>query len=102
MNRIKKDDQILIIKGKDRGKRGKVLEVLPREGKVVVEGLNLRKKHVRPKKGNEKGQVVEIPAAIQESNVMLICPKCGKPAKVGAKIIEKKKYRLCKKCGVEF
>jgi large subunit ribosomal protein L24 len=102
MNRIKKDDQILIIKGKDRGKRGKVLEMWPQEEKLVVEGLNLRKKHVRPKKGNEKGQVVETPAALNQANVMLICPKCGQPTKVGAKIIEKKKYRLCKKCGVEF
>lgn len=102
MNRIKKDDQILIIKGKDRGKKGKVLDVFPQEGKVMVEGLNLRKKHVRPKKGNEKGQVVETPAAIQESNVMVVCPKCSQPSRIGIKITEKKKYRLCKKCGVEF
>ncbi len=102
MTKIKKNDQVLITKGKDRGKKGKVLEVFPKEGKLMVEGANLRKKHVRPKRGGEKGQVIETPAALFMANVKLICPKCSQPARVGVKIIENKKYRLCKKCGSEF
>lgn len=99
--KIHKGDTVLIISGKDRRKTAKVLEVFPKEGKVLAEAVNIIKKHVRPKKQGEKGQVVEIPAPISISNVKLICAKCGKPARVGYKIIEKKKYRLCKKCNSE-
>ena len=100
--KIHKNDQVLIIKGKDRGKKGKVLEVSPKAERLVIEGLNLRKKHQKPKRGGEKGQVIETPAAMAVANVKLICPKCGQPTRVGSKIVEKKKYRLCKKCGSEF
>ncbi len=100
--KIKKGDQVLIISGKDRGKRGKVLDVFPKEGRVVVEGANIRKKHVKPKKSGEKGQVVESPSRISISNIKLICPKCGKPTRVGTKIIENRKYRFCKKCNSEI
>jgi len=100
--KIKKDDQVLIISGKDRGKHGKVLDVFPQEAKIVVEGVNLKKKHVRPKKSGEKGQIVDTLAALAVSNVKLLCPKCGKPTRVGYKIIDNKKYRLCKKCGKEL
>jgi large subunit ribosomal protein L24 len=100
--KIKKGDNVLIIKGKDRGKQGKILDVFPREGKLVVEGANLRKKHAKPKRSGEKGQTVQIPAKLPVSNVKLICPKCGKPTRVGHKLIENKKYRICIKCGVEI
>ena len=100
--KIKKDDQVLIISGKDRGKRGKVLDVFPYEEKVMVEAVNIRKKHVRPKKSGEKGQIVQVPGAIAISNVKLICPKCGQPARIGHKIVENNKYRICKKCGKEI
>ena len=100
--KIKKDDQVLIISGKDRGKHGKVLGVFPQEEKVVIEGVNIRKKHVKPRKSGEKGQVVQTPGAIALSNVKLLCPKCGQPTRVGYKIIENNKYRLCKKCGKEL
>lgn len=100
--KIKKGDQVLIISGKDRGKRDKVLDVFPKEGRVVVESVNIRKKHVRPKKSGEKGQIVETPAPISVSNLKLICPKCGQPARVGYKIVEGKKYRMCKKCKQEI
>lgn len=96
--KIKKDDTVLIISGKDQGKKGKVMEVLPQQGRVIVEGLNLRKKHVKPKKQGEKGQVVEIPGPVDISNVKLICPKCKKPVRVGYKIEGDKKFRMCKKC----
>jgi len=99
--KIKENDQVIIISGKYRGKRGKVLVASPKEGKVLVEGINLRKKHQKPKRSGEKGQIVEKPAPIYVSNVKLICGKCGKPARVGYKIIEKKKYRICKKCNQE-
>lgn len=100
--KIKKNDTVLIISGKDRGKTGKVLEVFPKENKLVVENANLRKKHVKPKKQGEKGQVVEVPSKVFISNVKLVCPKCGKPARVGYKMIENKKYRICKKCNSEM
>ena len=100
--KIKKGDQVLIISGKSRAKRSKVLEALPFSGKLLVEGVNLRKKHVKAKRQGEKGQIVELPAPIPVSNVKLICPKCGSPARVGYKFVENKKYRICKKCNQEI
>jgi len=100
--KIKKDDTVLIISGKNKGKKGKVLQVFPKESLVLVEGVNLRKKHQKPKKSGEKGQIVEFPGRISISNVKLICSKCGKAAKVGYKIVEKNKYRICKKCKQEI
>ncbi|MAF43191.1 MAG: 50S ribosomal protein L24 [Parcubacteria group bacterium] len=97
--KIHKGDQVLIMKGKDRGKKGKILQAFPKEKRILVENVNLRKKHVRPKKSGEKGQIIEIPLSIDVSNVKLICSKCGKPSKVGYKIGKGKKYRICKKCG---
>lgn len=97
--KIKKGEQVIIISGKYRGKKGKVLRVLPKEKKIAVEGVNLAKKHVRPKKSGEKGQVVEMPLPLHISNVKLICSKCGKATRVGYKFEGEKKYRVCKKCG---
>lgn len=100
--KVKKGDEIIIIAGKDRGRKSKILRVFPKENKVLVEGVNLRKKHQRPRKSGEKGQIVEIPAPLDISDVKLICPKCGKAVRVGFKVLEKKKYRVCKKCGQEI
>lgn len=97
--RIKKDDQVVIISGKYRGKKGKVLRILPHRDKVLIEGVNLVKKNVRSKKSGEKGQVVEMPSPLHVSNVKLICSSCGKATRVRYKISEEKKYRVCKKCG---
>ncbi len=97
--KIKKGDTVLIISGKDKGKKGKVLEVFPKEARVVVERVNLRKKHQRPKKSGEKGQIVEMSGAISVSNVKLVCPKCGKAVKTSYKILKNSKVRICKKCG---
>ena len=99
--KIKKDDTILIISGKDKGRKGKVIESFPKKGKIVVEGINLRKKHVRPKKSGEKGQIITMPAPFDVSNVKLICSKCGKAVRLRYETKEKKKYRVCKKCGQE-
>jgi len=101
-NKIKKGDTVLIISGKDKGKKGKVLEVFPKERKVMVEGINLRKKHQKPKKSGEKGQIVELPGPISVSNTKLICPKCGKAARIGYKILKNDKVRICKKCNQEI
>ena len=100
--KIKKNDTVLIITGKDRGKKAKVLEAFPKEGKIIVEGVNIIKKHRRPRKEGEKGQVVEISKPIDVSNIKIICPKCKQAARVGYKIIQDGKYRTCKKCGEEI
>jgi len=100
--KIHKGDTVLIISGKDRGKKGKVLKVLPKENKILVESVNLKKKHQKPKKSGEKGQVITKPAPIDASNVKIICSKCGKAARLGYKIVDEKKYRICKKCGQEI
>lgn len=100
--KIKKNDKIIMIAGKDRGKTGKVTHVLPTSKKVVVENLNLTKKHFRPKKQGQKGQIVEIARAVNVSNVKLFCPKCSIPARAGYKVQSGNKYRICKKCQQEI
>jgi len=100
--KIKKGDQVLVISGKYRGKKGKVIRALPKKEKVVVEGVNIVKKHVRPRRAGEKGQIVQMPAPLHVSNVKLICPHCKKATRVGYKIEAKKKYRICKKCKREI
>lgn len=100
--KIKKGDSVKLLSGKDRGKMGKVIRVLPKVGKAVVEGLNLVKKHIRPRKQGEKGQRASVPAAVDVSNLMFICPKCSKASRVGYKQGEKEKFRICKKCKSEI
>lgn len=109
--KIKKGDTVLIISGKDRGKKGKVLEVFPKEKRLLVEGINLRKKHTRPKREGEKGQIVELALPIPISQAKLICPRCQKATRVGYILKEepqpglkgkKKKFRICKKCEKEI
>lgn len=100
--KIKKGDQVQIIAGKDRGKRGAVNRVIPKKEAVVIDGLNLVKKHTRPKREGERGQRVEVPAATNVSNVMLICRHCGNPTRVGYKVAGEKKLRVCKKCSKEI
>lgn len=100
--KIRKGDTVSIISGKDRGKKGKILTSFPKEGRVIVEGVNLRKKHRRGRRSGEKGQIIQLPGAIDVSNVKLICPKCGRQTRIGYKIMEKRKYRICKKCGQEI
>ncbi len=101
---IKKNDKVKILTGKDKGKSGKVLQVSPKEGRISVEGLNLLIKHMRPNRQGEKGQRIEFPSFINASNVILVCPKCGKETRVAHKIIaggegkKDKKFRACKKC----
>ncbi len=100
--RIKKGDNIIVISGKDKGKRGKVIKVLPEEGKIIVENMNLKKKHQRPKTAGKKGEKIEVPRAFSASSVMLICKNCGKPTRIGREITaDGEKIRICKKCKLE-
>ena len=96
--KIKKDDKVVIIAGKDKGKTGKVMHAFPKDKQVIVEGLNLMKKHVRPKKQGESGQIIEFPAPMDVSNVKFICPKCDEATRLGIKRDGKNKKRVCKKC----
>ena len=108
--KIQKNDTVQILSGKDNGKTGKIIKVIPAEGKdstakVVVEGLNLRYKHMRPKRDREKGQRIQFPYPLDISKVALVCPKCGKVTRVGYKVFDTKletsrdkKQRICRKC----
>jgi len=100
MSRIKVGDEVVVISGKDRGKRGKVRKKLPREDRIMVEGVNLVKRHVRPTRRGQASGIVEDEALIHASKVMLICSRCGKRARIGIKTLEKEgRLRFCKKCG---
>jgi large subunit ribosomal protein L24 len=100
---IKKGDKIKILAGKDKDKTGKVLQVFPGRNRVSVEGLNQLIKHMRPRKQGEQGQRIEFPAPLNASNMMIVCPKCGRPTRISQKTVKSekgvsKKYRECKKC----
>ena len=99
---IKVGDTVVILTGgdADRGKTGKVLEVSPKEGKVIVEGRNMVKKHVKPRKAGDPSGIIEAESAIYACKVQVVCPKCKKPTRIGHKIYaDGKKDRICKKCG---
>ena len=96
---VKKDDLVTIVAGKDKGKSGKVLRVMPDKGRVLVENLNLIKRHTRPSRTNNEGGIIEKEAPIALSNVQLLCQGCNKPARTGLKVLEDgSKVRFCKKC----
>ncbi len=95
---IKKGDNVKIISGKDRGKTGAVLHVIPETGKIVIDGLNIFKKRSRPKKQGEKGQMVLVPRGLAASKAMLICASCKNPSRVGYRMEGGAKVRYCKKC----
>lgn len=96
--KFKKGDEVIMLVGKDRGKKGKIIKVLPGDNKIVVEGLNLIKKHLRPKRQGEKGEIVSLPRPVNVSNVALWCSSCGKGVRVGYRFEGDKKIRICKKC----
>ena len=95
---VRKGDEVMIISGKDKGKKGKVLECSAKEGKVIVEDRNKVKKHVKPKKQGQLGGIIEAEGAIYACKVMPVCPKCNKATRVGHDIKGDKKIRVCKKC----
>lgn len=97
---VKKGDTVLVITGKDAGKKGKVLTVFPKEQRVIVEGVNVVKRHTKPNKKMPQGGIVEKEAPIASSNVMLYCNKCNNPTRIGRKFLDDgTKVRVCKKCG---
>ena len=96
--RIRKGDNVLIIAGKDRGKKAKVLRSFPDKGLILVEGVNIKKTHKKPKKQGEKGQIVEVAFPMRSSKAQIFCSKCEKPSRIGYKITEGNKIRICKKC----
>ena len=99
---VKTGDEVVVIQGKDRGRKGKVLQVSPSEGKVIVEKVGMVSKHVKPKKMGEPGGILQAESALYADKVQLLCPKCGKATRVGHKGTGKDKKRVCKKCGAEF
>ena len=99
---IKKDDVVVVLSGKDKGKQGKVLEVMPKERKVVVEKINMVSRHTRPRKQGEEGGIIQKEAPLYACKVMRVCPKCDKPTRAASKIVDGKKVRVCKHCGAEI
>ena len=96
---IKKGDTVVVLSGKDRGKQGKVLGIVPKSSKVVVEGINMVTCHVKPRKQGEQGGIVKREAAIASCKVQVVCPKCSKATRVAHKIENGKSVRVCKHCG---
>ena len=96
--KLKKEDNVQVIAGKDKGKRGRILKIIREKDRIVVAGVNLVKKAKKRRKQNDRGGIVEIEAALHSSNVMIICKKCG-PTRIGYKFEADKKVRVCRKCG---
>ena len=99
---IKKDDTVVVITGKDKGQRGKVLTVIPKEGKVVVEKINLVSRHTKPRKQGDEGGIIQKEAPLYACKGMRVCPKCDKPTRAASKMVDGKKVRVCKHCGAEI
>ncbi len=100
--RIKKGDTVQVLSGNDKGKTGEVLEIIPKTEKIVVKGVNIRKKHVKPRKQGEEGGIIPVECSIHSSKVNVVCPKCNKPTRVGYKIEKNDKIRVCKRCGAKI
>lgn len=99
---LRKGDNVRVMRGKDRGKEGTVAHVFPVRGRVTVQGVNMYSKHVRPTRQGQKGQIVEVPRAVAVSNVMVVCPSCKAPTRVGHRMEGEKKVRACKHCNASF
>ena len=99
---IRRDDIVVVLSGKDKGKQGKVISADPKNGKVIVEGVNVASCHIKPRKQDEEGGIIKRETPIYASKVMRVCPKCNKPTKAAFKIKGKEKVRVCKKCGAEI
>jgi len=99
---IKKGDKVIVMKGKDKGKTGTIERAFPQTGKILILGMNIRKKHMKSRKEGGKGSVVEIPTPIQASNVMIVDPKTGKGSRVSSKMVGDKKVRVAVKSGTQL
>ena len=100
--KIRKDDKVVVLSGRDKGVEGTVLSADPKSGKVIVEGVLVASVHQKPRRQGEEGGIIKRETPIYASKVMLICPKCGKPTRVGHSFADGKKTRACKKCGASF
>lgn len=100
--KIKKGDTVKVISGNDKGKTGEVLEVIPKIQKIIVKGVNIRKKHTKPRKQGEEGGIISSEYSIHSSKVQVVCPKCGKATRVGYSVEKDEKVRVCKKCGAQI
>jgi large subunit ribosomal protein L24 len=97
--KIKKEDTVLVIVGKDKGKKGKVRQIMPKDNVLIIEGVNIIKRHMKPRGQARQAGIIEREAPLQISNVMLVCPKCNKPVRIQSKILEDgKRVRICGKC----
>lgn len=96
--KIRKGDTVQVLSGNDKGKTGEVLEVIPNSQKIVVKGINIRKKHVKPRKQGEEGGIIPVECAIHSAKVNVVCPKCGKATRIGYELEKDGKVRVCKKC----
>ncbi|HOV13283.1 MAG TPA: 50S ribosomal protein L24 [Spirochaetota bacterium] len=102
LKKLKKEDLVEIVVGKDKGKSGKIIEIDRKNNKVLIEGLNMIKKTQKKSNKNPNGGITEIEAFIDHSNVMIVCPKCKKSTRVGLKVVGDSKKRICKKCKSEI
>ncbi len=100
--RIKKGDNVQVLSGNDKGKTGEVLEVIPKSGKIIVKGVNIRKKHIKPRKQGEEGGIIPLECAIYSDKVNVVCPKCNKPTRIKYEMDKDKKVRVCQKCGAKL
>lgn len=100
LHNLKKDDRVEVLSGKDKGRVGKILKVIPRKNKAIVEKVNIVKRHTKPNSTNQQGGIIEKEATVDLSNLKLICPKCSKTVRLGKNVLEdNSKLRVCKKCG---
>ena len=102
MLKVKKGDTVQVLSGNDKGKTGEVLEVIPKTNKVIVKGVNIRKKHVKPRMQGQEGGIIPSEFAIHMAKVNVVCPKCGKATRIGFSIENDVKIRVCKKCGAKI
>ena len=100
--KIRKGDNVQVLSGNDKGKTGEVLEVIPGTQKIIVKGINVRKKHVKARKQGEEGGIIPVECAIHASKVNVVCPKCGKATRIGYQIEKDQKVRVCKKCNTKI
>ena len=99
---IRRDDEVRVMSGKDRGRSGRVVRVLPREGRIMVEGIARAKKHSRPSKRRQQGGIIDIEQFVDVSNVQLVCKACGQPTRVGHRTEDDRKIRICRKCEADI
>lgn len=102
MLRIKKGDTVKVLSGNDKGKTGEVLEVIPKTEKILVKGINIKKKHVKPRRAGEEGGIISTEFPIHASKVNVVCPKCGKATRIGFEMDKDTKVRVCKKCSAKL